>query len=235
MTGNEKLFQCFSSLETQLFNIENQAAASRPNKEYAIDEIIDGGVFQFNPEDAQDHLNHYIQKVDELAKALPSIIQKLELTEKTINVDNSFPFNSTIITVEQLKSDLLVKTMDELSYYSIQLSNLVDKVINNLELQGIDKFSNAGFKIKLDLNNEEIGSFFNTLYEINVISNKKSDGSVLTKKELADFISKNFSSKIKKGEISSKNLYRNTLSRKFIAAESKVDKVLTKMKNFLSN
>lgn len=233
MSDSQTLQKCFASLEEQLYNIKNDIATRhKPNEQYVIDEIIEGGIFGSNLEDAQDYLYHYKTKIDDLIIEIPSLTANAFLVENRIPGEN--PFEFTLITIQQQKQEMQEITLKELAFYSNKLDDLLKNVDDKMDSIGTDRFTNAGFKIRLDLNNEAIGSLFNTLYENNIISQKKSDGSKFTKVELADFISKNFMSNTS-GHISFKNLSSNLLSRSNPAAEKTIDKVLIKMRHFLSH
>ena len=116
----------------------------------------------------------------------------------------------------------------ELKYYSIELENIFNQVVEKASQLGDSRFSNAGFKVKLNLTVEEIGYLFNLFFESGLIVKKSpSDITSLTKEELGSFISKNFSSR--KAENISKNSLVNSLTYNNPKAESIILEWLTEL------
>jgi len=189
MSTNEKLGPSFDRLAQRLraFQFDkNLDIQYEYLPEHSIKDILDVGILTSDLEDVQNLLLHYINEVDKVIQLVPSIISRYTFSSKT-----DFE-TGTHVTAEIIKQQVQNRLREELEYYKIELERLNEQVLaKNAEL-GDARFSNTGYKIKLNLNNKQIGSFFGALLNSGLIICEKSDGSTLLNKEFADFICKNF-------------------------------------------
>lgn len=206
MKDSETLQNCFSSLDKQLYNIRNNATTRNIfDGNLVIDEIVNKGIFSCDLEDVQQYLYHYINLIKEMISELPAIIRT------------------------QVYDD----TFTELYTYKNGLVSILNQVEDKMEALGSNRFSNAGFKVRLNLTNLEIASLFYTLLEAGVIRRDNCDGTTLSNKKLADFISKNFDSKKPEPGISKEDIYNHL--KKNPKEEQTIDKLLTKMIKIISH
>ena len=190
---------------------------------HSINDIIrEGGILTSDLEDAQDLLLHYIGEINKVIQSVPSIISRFTFSSKLLDCEKG-----EIITEDQIKQQVQDRISNELEYYKTELERLSEQVLVKNEELGDVRFSNAGYKIKLNLKVEEVGSLFNLMYESGLIPNKRKDGSEFTKKSLAEFIHKNYSCNTT-DSMSFDNIY-NSLNRSKPKAESVVEEWLEKL------
>lgn len=187
MTNVELLRQCFSYLVKDLHRIENiNPDKDLPFREHAINDI-GSHVFECDPEDALLFLSYYQKGIDHLKEKVPTIINTLAIQDKGNPFEPSY-----IVKAHDIKEALKSSLIERLDYYHLELTKLVSRIQDQQDELGLGRFSSAGFKLKIDLKNEDVASFFKALLDTKIIS--KEDGSPLTKTDLATFINKNFSS-----------------------------------------
>lgn len=231
MSDSEKMNQCFQWLNEQLFLIRNNIAGRiPPNNNFFVADILEHGLFGFDPEDIQEQLMYYIGRIESLSKDLPLILESIEFQEKKLPGEKVFEF--VIITAQEQKDQLFADTQKELEFYQDELKKILTEIEDKMEGIGSSRFSNAGFKINLDMTVEEMACFFNTLYDSNIIIPVKEDGSKLHKKDLAKFIYSNFNSR------KSKNISINYLVnhlKKHNLSEAKVEKIFKDLAKQISH
>ncbi len=192
---------------------------------HSINDIVkDGEILTGDLEDAQNLLSHYINEVEKVIAVVPSIITRYTFSSET-------DFESGIhIPGDQIKQQVQERISGELNYYKTELERLKELVLVSNEELGDERFSNAGFKIKLNLKVEAVGGFFNALYESGVINSKNPDNSIsLSKRDLAVFIQKNFTCTTT-NKIGIESI-KNSLSRKNADAEAEA---IDRLHNFIN-
>ena len=219
----------FSRLQIRLSDIRTNKLMPETEKaksyvfHHSISDIKEV-IFSADFEEAQDSLDFYNGEIDQIISDLPDLL-------KNITFKDSYPegiFESTkFISAENEKKNFETYLLEELNYYKTELDSFNKQVIKKGSTLGDRKYANAGMKIGLNLTVEEIGYLFNLLFENGIIMPKPSDGKEVEKKELANFISKNFESKHKKN-LSSTNI-ANSLSFKNIKAQSSILNLLEKL------
>lgn len=225
---NNTLTRCFSGLAERLHQIKYTPVDQITVKpEWVINSITEDDFWTNNLEEIQDYLFQYKNEVQDLLKDLSNILLNLSLAPIEIRSPD-FPFQVTeTISPEIKKQKLKQELTAELEQYESRLDKLLTEVGARMEGLGSDRFTNAGFKITLDLTVEEIGQFFNLLYESGLIVSKdKSGNTILEKQALAEFLSRNFSSK-RKGNPSVAAL-NNAFSK---PASAKVEAYFRKLHN----
>ena len=185
MSTNEKLRTSFDRLAQRLYNLEfdkNLDIQYDYVPEHSIKDILSGEILTCDLEDAQDLLLHYIGEINKVKKSVPSIISRFTFSSIT-------DFGAgTQITADQRIQQVQDRISGELEYYKMELERLSELVLLKNEELGDVRFSNAGYKIILNLTNEQVGSFFETLINSKIILMEKEDGSDLKPNDLAKFI-----------------------------------------------
>lgn len=230
MARNKEIFKCFGYLEKRLYRIKRYADwRMEHHLSFAIDEIINIGALDFDPEDVQNVVLVMIDKIQVLKDSLPVIVESISF-DREIEYPNGEYANCTVPEVyspEESQKRALVNCTSELEFYLLKLDELNNELNESISNLGPNNYANAGYKAMLDLNIEQVGSFFNLLYEAKLLLNYKYDGTKFTKKELAVFIQKNFSCKTNES-ISVKSL-TNGISRKNQIAEGFVEDKLAEI------
>jgi hypothetical protein len=219
----------FDRLAQRLHKLKNEDSKDidlEYSYKQSIENIITGGVLTGNLEDAEDKLHLYISEVEKIRTALTKRVK-----QSVFESQGSVFEPSTYIPADIVKANALAKLTDEVDYYHSELQKLINEVGEKQASIGSEKFSNAGFKIKLNLKVEEVGCLFNLLLESKVISLTNYDGSTLTKKKLAEFIQKNFSCTTTEN-IGINSIYNNVSARK-VATEPVVEDILVRMLKIL--
>jgi hypothetical protein len=91
-----------------------------PFEHHAINEILDGGIFGCNPEDAQQFLGKYIDQILKLKNELPTIVDKLEIADAGV-----LDFDSLMLTSPKPplnRENLQEKLKQRLSYYDVDFA-----------------------------------------------------------------------------------------------------------------
>jgi hypothetical protein len=222
MSDREKLRLCFQYLNEDLDRIKHlNPNKELPFREHAISSIIDGGIFGCNEEDSQEFIWVYLDEIAELKKEVPITVQGLTLSEPTFDFHS--PNFRSDKNIYKNKEELQKIVTERLVYYEVELTKILARVGDKLEKLGIARFAPAGFKIKLNLNNQDLAGFFNALYDSKFIIQEKEDGSILTKADLVRFINMNFSSNSKEviktafltAKMSSNIPYSSTVEKEF--------------------
>ena len=228
MSTNEKLRASFDRLAQRLYALQFDSNLDIKYDHidfHSINDIVkEGGILTGDLEDAQNLLSYHINEVEKVIAVLPSIINHYPLSSET-------DFESGIhIPGDKIKQQVQERITGELNYYKTELERLKELVLVRNEALGDDRFSNAGFKIKLNLKVEEVGGFFNALYESGVINSKNPDDSIsLSKSDLALFIQKNFTCTTT-NKIGIESI-KNSLSRKNADAEAEA---IDRLHNFIN-
>lgn len=229
MKENEKLQECFRPLEEELYRIkDNPQAFTRSDPQYPIDHIVSNGIFGFNFEDSKDYLEYFLGKIALLLKDIPSIISNLPIKDET---QGSVFASSGIILISssEIKKTIQGAIIDSLTHYQGKLKAILEEILTSQGDLGSDRFANAGTKIKLDLTVEDIGGLFRALLVKKILSLERNDGTALTQKDLANFISKNFECD-KKKDISASSLeILLSPNKPYSATLEKVISALSKM------
>jgi hypothetical protein len=217
-----KLRLCFQYLNEDLARIKYlNPDKELPHHEHAINSIIEGGILGCNEEDSQEFIWVYLNEIEELKKEVPVIIQGLTLIKPSLDFhSHDFRLHKKIY---ESKEELQKIVSERLVYYEVELNKILSRVGDKLEKLGVARFAPAGFKIKLNLNNQDLAGFFNALYDSKLIIQEKEDGSILTKAELVRFINMNFSSNSKEviktafltAKMSSNIPYSSTVEKEF--------------------
>ena len=227
----KELNRCFEPLFKRLYEIEFKTSQSSLDfQNYLITEIIDGGVLGFNSEDTLMIINIHLDKINVLQPKLNSLVSNVEFKKEEVNPFAEY-FNPISKQNEALSPfELLYNSLkDELNFYAQKLNVLKTQIEDYNDKIGSDRFSNAGFKIRLNLTVEEIGCMFGLFYEEGII-----DKSDVNKKQLCNYISKNFLSKNKQDELSSKSL-ENVLNYKTNKSCKKISDKLRELDKFLNS
>jgi hypothetical protein len=227
---NPALLASFARLQERLYRLKN--GTLKPDDElnspyvytHSITEIEDI-IFGIDLEEALYNLDYNIDECKSISQDLSTILKKYVFNNKF----NGWQDGQFIppAKASELKKKFKEIISTELKFYIRELTRLHDAVQNKFEKQGDERFSNAGYKITLDLTVPEIGSLFNLLFETQIIKHNTIAGKELTKKKLAEFISKNFSSATEEN-ISAKHL-TNQLSHNDQAAEASIAEKLNLM------
>ena len=192
MSTYEKLRTSFDRLAQRLYNLEfdlNLDIQYDYVPEHSIKDILSAEILTCDPEDALDLLLHYIGVINKVIQSVPSIISRFNFSSIT-------DFGAgTQVTSDQIKQLVQDRISGELEYYKKELERIHEQVLVKNEELGDVRFSNAGFKIILNLSNEQVGSFFETLINSKIILMEKEDGSELKPHDLAKFICLNFFNK----------------------------------------
>ncbi|MDP1764497.1 MAG: hypothetical protein Q8L07_11505 [Sediminibacterium sp.] len=225
MKQNEKLSSAFNRLEQRLYELENDETLDLEYEyvpKHSIYDLLTGEILTWDLEDAQNNIIYCITVVERVMELIPNIINRSTFSTKMIDWEKG-----EWITAEDFKLQVMDNLKGELNYYLSQLNQLLTTVLSKNEALGDDRFSNAGFKVMIDLNVEQLGSLFNLMYETELISNTNYDGSKLSKKKLSEFISKNFTCTTE--DISAISLEKNYLTRKNRIAEGIAEEKIRKL------
>lgn len=233
---NEKIQECFARLELRLYEIKNKKLD--PEKELSnkyvfepsITDILDG-IFKIDFEEAQSYLLNYKDDIDKISSNLDPYFTDYSLDDAPKEwTSYDFKISRGTDRKQQFETALIT----ELKYYLTELDNIFNRVVDRASQLGDARFSNAGFKIKLNLTVEEIGYLFNLFFNSGLIVKElPSDTTALTKEELGSFISKNFSS-CKADNISKKSLV-NCLTYSNAKAEGTILQWLTDLSAIADN
>lgn len=220
---NPEILSSSARLQERLYRLRH--GSLKPNEEltspytYAHSITnIENIIFGIDLEDALYILDYNLEQCTSSLHDLPAILKGYNFSDKFNGwTDGKFipPTKGS-----ELRKILKETISAELKFYIQQLSRLRTAIQLKFEKQGDKRFSNAGYKITFDLTVPEIGSLFNLLFETQIIKHKEIDGKDLTKKKLAEFISKNFSSTSEES-ISTKYI-TNQLSHNDQAAEGSI-------------
>lgn len=230
---NPAFLASFARLQERLYRLKNGTLNpyDEMNSPYTYAHPItdiEGIIFSMGLEDALYSLDYNIEACESILKDLANTLKKYVFTSKFNGwPDGQFipPTNAT-----EFKKKFKTTISTELNFYVNELTKLRNEVQNKFAKQGDERFSNAGYKLMLDLTVPQIGSFFNLLFETGIITYNNATGDKLTKKKLAEFISRNFSSSREK-TISEKSIV-NQLSRNDLVAELAILERLDKIKQF---
>ncbi len=187
-----KLSKKFSALEKRLYSFKK--ASLNPIDEIAnpypysiaIDKIIKGCLKSSDLEDTFDFLYFYIEEIEDCINNISSFISNYSFKDDTRNVF-TLPIKKAVIKKEFKK--LLLK---EFHFYLKELKELLGRLQIKFSNLGDERFSNAGFKIQLNLNVPEIGTLFKLLSATGIIILNKSDGKPINHTMVAQFINANF-------------------------------------------
>jgi len=194
MLDNSSLDECFSSLNSDLYIIEHHPQKPLANPQYSIDEIVHKGFYSQDLDDAREYVKMHLDRIEELEKTIQGKINNLIIKDKR-SFYESLVDNVPLINPEDVKNELQINILSHLSFYKENLSKFLSEIVTKINSKNKGKSGTAGFKLRLNLTNEQIANLFISMYETGLIDNKKIDGSKLMQKELALFISKNFASK----------------------------------------
>ncbi len=203
----------FSLLNEDLHNIEAHPEIAAKDPRQVVEQLVHTGLFSEDLENTKEYLIHHIDRIDRITQDVPLIIQNLVVEDNTPSLFEILNGAPPGIKPGEFKTQLQINILGNLAYYKKHLSDFLEDVETKLVLKSKDKVAAAGFKIKLNLTNEQIANLFISMLEAGVIASKKSDGSDLTQKDLANFIGKNFSSQTKQN-ISIANLENSFASTK---------------------
>jgi hypothetical protein len=160
--------------------------------------MASNGIFGFHPEDVIDVIYAILPDIEALKKDIDTILGQQDI-KPIIERNPEFPFQeSKRLSVEEVKAKLKSDILLELDYYTKRLNKLENEMEIKLQRLGTNKFANAGKKIRFNLTVEEIGCLFGLLEKFKLI--KTADNKEISKRDLAEFLSKNFMSSSRKGE-----------------------------------
>jgi hypothetical protein len=224
MSDLQTLRDCFKDLSNDLFNIRYYPRYELPCQESVIKAIIDGDILKCDLENIQQYLQKYLKDLDTLKLELPTIIdgQPPEVIYRPY--PPNYPLDRDPDPAKELESFL----SERLSYYKTEFTKVLSHIEEMEDQLGSDRFASAGFKLRLNLTHQEIAFLFKALLDAKMLSMK--DGSPLSKKNLAKFISSNFTSpsaSVAADVISASNLV-NLLSQSYDGDAEKLFKNLSK-------
>lgn len=199
------VYKCFEKLNDRLFEISNtNLVESYHNPSHVIDWLRDNGIHGINPEDLIDEIIAIKARIEELKESLPSLVSKLEIKAVT-EVDRVFDKTIDLVEPDLKRNEILHGLRAELDFYIVELDKHNEFALKRISTNS-SVLSNAGIKLKFNLKVEEIGTLFYGLIQANVIQLVNGiTNEEITKIELANWITKNCSSKNSKS-ISIKNI-----------------------------
>lgn len=229
--NNPKLNLCFSGLSNRLYQIKIATGPTHViQKEWTLSALNDEEFWGNDLEDIQTYLYQYREEIQDILQEIPDILNNMKLLVIEIK-STEFPFLVVeTVSPEQQKTDILNKWTLELKYYQNELEKYLFEVEKRLVGLGTNRFSNAGFKITLNLTANEIAQFFNLLYENGIIETQDKNGTYLEKQKLANFISKNFNSKRSKNlsPLNIKNAFSDEYSSNLEASIKRLLRAISK-------
>ncbi len=225
MSDINEINKCFEPLKKRLFEIEFYTNESSIEfQKSLIFESIQNGILGFDNEETLLIIDIFLDKIKSILPKLNSLVSTVDFKKKeptSFDFQNPNPSKLESKKAEKIQKDLLLNSLkSELSIYSNRLNEIKIYIEEEYEMRGSERFSNAGFKVRLNLTVEEIGCLFGLFYENNII-----DKSSIKKIKLANFISKNFYSINKQDELSTKSL-ANVLKSKNSSEKAISDKLV---------
>lgn len=236
MSDIKELNKCFESLKQRLYEIEYETCErSFEVQKDIINTLIIGGILSLDFEDTMLVIDVHLEKINILISKLDTLVSSVKFKKEDISPFAEYFHPSSnqqkaADTLNLSQADILKNSIkSELDFYLEKLNGIKTEIEGYNESLGSNRFSNAGFKIQLNLTVNEIGCLFGLLYEKDIIAKKTSDDEKFRKKQLSSFISKNFQSKNKQEDLSAKNI-ANVLNSKNSAWKEISDKLI-----FLNN
>lgn len=192
------IYKCFEKLNHRLFEIINgNLVKDHHNPAYLIESISENGIHGLDPEDVQDEVISIKERIEKILTEIVTIVDKLEIKPVT---ENDQVFDNSIELVDPVTKRKAIAGIisKELSYYIGELDKYYAFAGTRILTSG-SVLSNAGFKLNFNLTIEEIGTLFEGLKAANVIEMVNGvNGKKISNIELANWISKNCTSKSSK-------------------------------------
>lgn len=226
------VYKCFEKLNDRIFEISNaNLVESYHNPSLVIDWLRDNGIHGINPEDLIDEIIAIKARIEELKERMPSLVSKVEIKAVT-EVDRVFDKTIDLVEPDLKRKEILDGLRAELDFYIVELDKHYEYALKRVSTDS-SMLTNAGIKLKFNLNAKQIGTLFNGLHEANVI--KLVDGITgkkIEKQDLANWISKNCSTNNKESisKTNVSNLLNNKEAQSITTHLKEVIKVINEIK-----
>lgn len=208
MSERENIDACFAPILSRLAAINMDLL---PQLEYSSREIFEASrerVFSYDLEEVEDTIHRIIARIEAISTGLH---------EKIERKDYNFPEPDPLADLDesrsypiQTKESIEVDIRKELELFKTWLSELETEIVSYRTQSGNSVNQSSNLRIEFELTTNELGAFFNALYDSGLIKSQKKDGSRLNKSDLARFISNHCLNNDGK-QLSTGNIQRNLL------------------------